>query len=218
MAVSKPLLDIGPVLVYYEFLIYLWRAKMKRLSHLTVLMLASLLASLTLACNLCGLSLPGGDSPPKHFENDEFSFDYPGDWQTFSEMWSTWGPSHDKTLDAEELVGMALSGYSRSFRLERKDLPPDSTLKEVYEQSYQNSWIREYVEENTISEGTTTVDGVTAYEKVYKRPHGEPWYTMREIWLEKDGRIYILSCWAYPNAFDEAQEDFNLIIESFHVK
>ena len=209
------------VLGYYEFLIYGWRVKMKRLSGVTILLLASLLATLTLAFSLCGLPGlfgRGDESTSKHFENDEFSFDYPGDWQTFSEMWSTWGPSHDKTLDAEELVGMALSGYSRSFRLERKDLSPDSTLKEVYEQSYQNSWIREYVEENTISEGTTTVDGVTAYEKVYKRPHGEPWYTMREIWLEKDGRSYILSCWAYPNAFDEAQEDFNLIIESFHVK
>ncbi len=91
-------------------------------------------------------------------------------------------------------------------------------MKEVYEQSYQNSWIREYVEENTISEGTTTVDGVTAYEKGYKRPHGEPWYQMRDVWLEKDGEDYILSCWAIPDDFDEAQEDFNLIIESFHVK
>ncbi len=189
--------------------------KTKRLWAVTILGLALLLASLTLACSLLDLR---GQSTPKHFENDELSFDYPGDWQTFSEMWSTWEPSHDEALDAEESVGVAISGFSWSVRIASKELPPDTALKDVYEQTYKRSWISEYAKSHTISEGTTTVDGVTAYEKVYKRPHGEPWYQMRDVWLEKDGAVYILSCWALPDSFDEAQEEFKLIIESFHVK
>jgi len=186
---------------------------MNRLSVANIFVWASLLVSLTLAC-----SLLGGGATPKHFENDEISFDYPGGWRTFSEVWSTWEPQRDPSLDAEEIVGVVASGFSRSVRIERRELPSGSSLKDVYEQTYQNTWISEYATSHAISEGTITVDGVTAYEKVYQRPHGEPWYQMREVWLEKGGRVYILSCWAKPGQFDEAQEEFNLIIESFHVK
>lgn len=192
--------------------------KSKSLSFVSILGLTSLIASLTLACSLSGLFGLEGDSTPKHFENDEISFDYQGGWRTFAELWPSYEPSHDVTLDAEELVGVAVSGFSRSVRIERKELPLGATLKDVYEQTYKSSWISEYVKSYTISEETTTVDGVTALEKVYKRPHGEPWYQMREVWLEKDGTVYILSCWALPDNFDEAQEEFRLIIGSFHVK
>lgn len=181
------------------------------------------LVSMGLLASFCiclGLFMLWGTNQPaiRHFENDDFSFDYPGGWRTFSEIWSSYEPGYDEALDANELTGVALPGLSRSVRIESREVPPGSSLKEVYEQTYQGTWIREYVKSNTVSEGTITVDGVKAYEKVYKRPHGEPWYQMRDVWLEKGGRIYILSCWATPNSFDEAQEDFNLIIDSFHVK
>ena len=154
----------------------------------------------------------------KHFENDKLSFDYPRDWGTLSEIWPEHEPGHDEALNADEVAGVALPRSSMSVRVYSRKLPPGSSLKSVYEETYENTWISQYVKSHTISEGTITVDGVTAYERVYKRPHGEPWYQIRDVWLEKGGRIYILSCWATPDSFDEAQHEFNLIINSFHVK
>jgi hypothetical protein len=102
--------------------------------------------------------------------------------------------------------------YTTSVSVERKEMPAGSSLQDVFEQAYQN--IDQAV---AISEGTAVVDGVTAYEKVYKLPHGEPWFQIRDLWLEKGSTIYIISCWALPDHFDEAQVDFDTIVNSFHV-
>jgi hypothetical protein len=150
----------------------------------------------------------------KHFENDKVSFDYPSDWGTLSEIW----PGHDEALNADEVAGVGLPRSSVSVRVYSRELPTGSDLKSVYDQTYENTWISQYVKSYTISERTITVDGVTAYERVYKRPHGEPWYQIMDVWLEKEGRIYVLSCWATPDSFYEAEDEFNLIISSFHVK
>lgn len=154
----------------------------------------------------------------KHFENDKVSFDYPRDWRTLSEISPGYEPGRDEALNADEVAWVALPGSATSVRIYSRELPPASSLKSVCEETYKTTWISQYVKSHTISEGTITVDGVTAYERVYQRPHGEPWYQIRDVWLEKGGRIYILSCWATPGSFDEAQDEFNLIISSFHVK
>jgi hypothetical protein len=162
----------------------------------------------------------GSNDQTNHFENDEISFDYPGDWQTLSWFWPEYQPGHNEYLDADQLIGVAdpasstpWEKYTTSVSVERKEMPAGSSLQDVFEQAYQN--IDQAV---AISEGTAVVDGVTAYERVYKLPHGEPWFQIRDLWLEQGGTIYIISCWALPSHFDEAQADFDIITASFHVK
>jgi hypothetical protein len=53
---------------------------------------------------------------------------------------------------------------------------------------------------------------------MYRKPHGEPWYQVREVWLQKNGKIYVISCWAFPSSFEANQPAFNLIVDSFRVK
>lgn len=85
-----------------------------------------------------------------------------------------------------------------------------SNLKELVDWTYENkSWV-------AISENTTTIEGTTVYERIYKRPHGGPWYQIKDVWLEKNGCVaYIISCWALPANFTKSEHDFEVIINSF---
>lgn len=162
------------------------------------------------------------------FHNNAISFNYPAQWVTFSEFWpSTFGfeynYSFDEDLNATEMVGVLNpdSGtYNEKFSTSVmiKTRPSAGDLKSVFEATYAllaqqyNATYRE------VSERTLTLDGVTAYEKVYQLPHGEPYYQIREIWLEKNHEIYIISCKSFISNYNESQTDFNLIINSFHVE
>ena len=159
-------------------------------------------------CPLCGfLGLGDYSSVPKHWESEEFSFDYPGDWRTLSEIW---GQEADIGV-ADPGTATPWEKYLTSVRIEEQVLPPGSTLQEVLEQTDPQA-------EGEISERTTTVDGAVAYERVYEKFHGEPLRKIREVWLEKGGTVYIIHCWSTPGHYDEAQADFDLIVGSFRVK
>ena len=165
----------------------------------------------------------------KHFDHSEFSFDYPGTWQTFDEFWPPayghpYKARHDPALDAEQLTGVLVPAspfmqpkklvYWTSVRIESKVLPAGDSLQEVYERTYS----RGYPLSDLISDRTLTVNGIAALEKMYRKPHGEPWYQVREVWLQNNGKIYIISCWAFPASFEARQPAFNLIVDSFRVK
>jgi hypothetical protein len=180
-------------------------------SHRVMMTVALVLTLLTAGCSicpLCGILTLGDDSTvPRHLANDEFSFDYPGDWRTLSEIWGQ-----------EAGIGVADPGtatpwekYLTSVTIEDQALLPGSTLERVFAGTDPQA-------ERVISEGTTTVDGAVAYERVYEKFHGEPLRKIREVWLEQGGTIYIIRCWSTPGHFDEAQADFDLIVGSFHVK
>lgn len=161
-------------------------------------------------------------SSNKHFSAAGISFDYPGSWKSISEIFPTYKPGHDNDLDAEQLgcvVDAASSTrfekFTTSVKIEKKEMPSGSNIKDVFDQTYRNYANKSLV---AMSEKTYTTGGSIAYEKVYKRPHGEPWYQIRDVWLEKNGTIYIISCSAFPQSFARAQEDFDEIISSFKIK
>lgn len=59
-------------------------------------------------------------------------------------------------------------------------------------------------------------DGISGLEAAYRRPWGEPWWRFRDVWFEKDGTSYLLSCMNSPNTFDQRAEIFDAILASFH--
>ena len=179
-----------------------------RKAVLTVVLVLALFSAACSLCPLCGvLGLGDGPGPDKHWENEEFSFDYPRGWRTLSEIW---GQQADVGV-ADPGTATPWERYLTSVRIEKQALPQGSTLEEVLEQTDPQA-------EGEISQGTSTVDGVVAYERIYEKFHGEPLRKIREVWLEKGGTIYIIHCWSTPEHFEEAQADFDLIIGSFHVK
>ncbi len=97
------------------------------------------------------------------------------------------------------------------FAVASAPLPEGLSLEDVYRQTY-DPLIDEL---RDVSEGTTIVDGLSGFEINYQRPWGEPWWRFRDLWLEKDGVIYVLSFHAPPGAFDDHQEEFTEILDSF---
>ena len=171
-------------------------------------------------------------SNTKSFENNEISFSYPSSWVSFSDFWPSnfgflYNPSLDQKLNATVITGVLdpksntpVEKYTTSVDIETKNT--SGTLKDAFDGTYsslsQSSKASGSSLFQEISERILTVDGVTAYEKVYKIPHGEPYYQIRDVWLDKNGKIYIISCRAFPNNFNQSQNNFDLIINSFHVK
>jgi len=174
--------------------------------------IAVVLATLTtVACGACPLLgvLGLGDDPSatKQWEDEDFSFDYPGDWRTLAEIW---GQGADIGV-ADPGTATPWERYLTSVRIEERVLPPGATVEEVFNAADPQA-------ERVVSEGVTTVNGRVAYERVYEKYHGEPLRKIREVWLEEGGAIYVIHCWSTPGHFDEAQTDFDLIIGSFRVK
>jgi PsbP-like protein len=174
----------------------------------------------------------GNQSNTKNFQNNEISFNYPSTWVSFSDFWPSnfgfsYNLSEDQNLNTTEITGVLdpksntpLEKYTTSVKIEEKN--SSGNLKEDFDATY-SSLSKSSRASGTslfheISEGSLTVDGVTAYEKVYKIPHGEPYYQIKDVWLDKNGKIYIISCRAFPNNFNQSQNDFNTIINSFQVK
>lgn len=52
----------------------------------------------------------------------------------------------------------------------------------------------------------------------YDRPWGEPWWKFHDIWLEKDGVVYVLTFQSYPNTYETHAPTFDSIMDSFTFK
>lgn len=179
------------------------------------------LACLALALTACTPKVTPSAEETGHFENDLFAFDYPSGWRTLDDIWGGgYSPGSENELGAQEISGVAdpasrtrWERYSVYCEVSIRELPAGRTLEEVYREVYQSVPIQQ-----EISQTTLTVDGLTAYEYTYTQFWGEPLWQRRDVWLEKNGTIYILTCKAFPDSFEERQADFDLIVNSFHIK
>lgn len=146
----------------------------------------------------------------QHYQVKEVSFDYPYSWKV--------GIIHD-------LPG-AMVGISESSQVDvkiyRYDIPTGSNLKEVYEKSITNhsETLNEYCYQQ-VSNRTLIVDGRKAYEIVYQLGCNstQTRQRIREVWLEKNGYIYIITCTVIPpEDYPSKNIAFDQIINSFHVQ
>ncbi|MBI5679906.1 MAG: toll/interleukin-1 receptor domain-containing protein [Methanobacterium sp.] len=70
----------------------------------------------------------------------------------------------------------------------------------------------------SVSDSNLTVDGENALQKVYEITIDGQRYKKREVWLEKNGKLYLLKFTAPIETYDKHQPDLDTIINSFHVK
>lgn len=146
----------------------------------------------------------------KHYDAEGISFNYPSNWEAY--------PIYD-------LPG-ALVGLSESHQVEviiyKKNISNNSSLETVYNQSLTNhTRVLEKYCYQQISSRNITVDGVPAIETVYQIGcnNTQTRKKIREVWLEKNGHIYIIACTAIPpEIYPEKSKGFDMIINSFHVK
>ena len=165
-----------------------------------------------LACNL----IP---TQPRTFENERISFTIPAGWQTMEEVWDR-PATRDRDyygLGLQELVMIQYppeQGQGKAFfAVASSPLAEGEQLEARFTQAYQNA----IPEIEDVIQGTFELGGLTGFEITYRRPWGEPWWNFRDIWLEQDGMIYVLSFHASPNAFETYSETLDGILESFQV-
>lgn len=193
------------------------------------LVIASLLLITSLACRYL---IPNWDKPPTVisppfespllFENEKFSFVIPANWQTMEELW---GQSQQTDRDYYALgvaeIIMITSAreqadgpYSAYFAVASSPLAGGTDLETRFHQTY-DPLIPELRE---VSQQKFNSGALSGFEITYQRPWGEPWWQFRDIWVEKDAVIYVLSFHGSPNDFETYKDDFELILQSFNFK
>ncbi len=171
---------------------------------------------------LMGLTPPPPEKAIKTipYQGDGFSFNYPADWVTFDRIWENKPYQHDPYLDADELWGAAdlstktpWEKYTTSVRVLKKKYEFAGSFRDEFERVYAK--MPSPVEWKF--EREITVNGRTALEKGYKRPHGEPWYEICDIWIDTAPCIFIISYRAIPSQYRKGFMAFQLLYKSFSI-
>jgi hypothetical protein len=157
---------------------------------------------------------PGGAAGTARLDHTEFTFDYPADWLNRADRYPSY-VGHYPEFDTDELA--LVSGAPASFWVGRRDLPSGTTLEELFRQLYDGMKDKGLILK-AISEETRPVDGQEALGITYEQFWGEPLVRQRDLWLEKEGRAYVLSCRAHPGDFEEAIALCDGIVATFHLK
>lgn len=194
-----------------------------------ILIVASLLLFASLSCRWL---LPNWEEPPTIipppfespllFENEQFSFTIPAGWQTMEELW---GEQHvaEKNyygLGLEELMMItnarvqADGTYSTYFAVASSPLAGGTDLETRFHQTY-DPLIPDLRDVSQQEFDSGTLSGL---EITYQRPWGEPWWQFRDIWMERNAVIYVLSFHGSQNDFETYKDDFDLILQSFNFK
>lgn len=146
----------------------------------------------------------------KHYDDHGISFNYPANWQA-GDIYDLPGAVVDVSKNSQINV-----------KIYKKNITADSDLENIFNQSLTNltSSSSKYCYQQ-ISSNRITVDGQPAIENIYQLGCNstQTRQKIREVWLEKNGYIYIISCTAIPPEINcETNSDFDMIINSFHIK
>jgi hypothetical protein len=159
-----------------------------------------------LACSL----VPSGRDEPKHYDNGVIAFDYPPDW-TVSIFEA---PRSDPIMGADEILQINLEKSSAAMHILRRRSNPGESLQDLAEGTYAG-WDGLQVPWEPESGASLQVNDNLTYEKIYRRPWGEPWNRFRDVWFQAGDQIYILSCTATQSNFENYQDECDLIVRSF---
>ena len=95
--------------------------------------------------------------------------------------------------------------------------PLDGDLETRFTQTYENIELWNTptmdVKSQPFEEGT-----LSGLEIFYMHPYGEGFYEFHDIWLEKDGVVYVLSFSTKKNEFENYTVVFDQILDSFRFK
>jgi hypothetical protein len=180
-----------------------------------MLMLAILLLP-TPACTSITPFFPTSTAETLHFENDVVSFDYPAGTRIFAAGDPGFTPYPvGIPLGGDLAAGLAHPGWisrgtgllNSSIGVFRHRLPPGSSLEQVMQKAYESVYLGNAVDDKS---GPVTIAGLPGIQRSYRIASGPLWYTLRDIWIEKDESILRLSLWE-----ESYQEDFQTLAELF---
>jgi hypothetical protein len=171
--------------------------KVKRLRALACLGVLILGAALIIGCAGGVVEAP----PTSHFEAGGVSFDYPSTWDTLT------------SDDPARIAYFSEVETGTVVQVMKNDMPADFTLK-----TYHNNMTIQLMEGQPIWGKSLTVAGVIAYETGFNTSIDNQDWQMRLVSFEKGGKVYDIAFATVPASFDEANEDFDTVINSFEVQ
>jgi hypothetical protein len=160
------------------------------------------------------------------FTTDAFSIDYPAGWSAGPCPGSSMLVGHDRDLGAEAQACLSTAGGA-SCVVFFKDARDSTDLAAAYDKIY-----RDGIENRAWridNEQTISVSGRPAREIVFMKPHGEPYYAMRDVWVPVADGAYIVTCLTYASSYRTVNGQqvsleelyapvFDGVIQSFHIK
>ena len=179
--------------------------------RMTVLILVFL--ALTLSCSLT-------PAKARTSENEYFSINAPAGWEIREDVFgeSTVVDQGFKGLGVQGVVFLQYpsgKGNGKAFfvvalapQVEGEDL--ESRFTRVYQSTTP--------EIKDASQTSFEKGQLAGYEITYRRPWGEPWWEFRDVWLEHNGMVYVLSFYAAPGSLDKYSGEYQQILDSFQFK
>lgn len=145
------------------------------------------------------------------YENDVFSFSIPEGWGLTQSQGYHYDLNTEKNItihndsDAKKSVAF--------FTISSAPMAEGETLQSLFDGAYQKG---PDIENAVITPFER--DTLSGIDITYNRPWGEPRWIFHDIWLEKDGVVYVLTFQSYPNTYETHALTFDVIMESFSFK
>jgi hypothetical protein len=162
------------------------------------------------------------------YDHDVLSFRYPKGMIVLKPGYTPLVCFPDITLGGERLMGLGEPRFLvndifyRSIQITRRGMPAGSNLEAVMLDVYEQAKAKFPQEPSTLmSTGVVSVTGQTGFQWAYRVTAGEPAYELRDVWLERDGQIYIISIWTEytnPDDFLEFQSGAQALLDSLVIK
>lgn len=100
--------------------------------------------------------------------------------------------------------------------IQKTALPTGQTLESTYDATYKDT--TQDPSYQLVSKRNLTIDGQTAIENIHKINVNGVQKVEKDVWIEKNGTIYVIICSALTNDFNRQQSYFNVIINSFKIQ
>jgi len=173
-----------------------------------------LLALLCLVVSVSGCVSSGNETnnTTSHYSQNGISFDYPGTWNTANAVSNN---SLAAVGDPNSVDNT--TGEPQTFVLIQKSNATSSDLQTAYNANYASLFTNTSYQR--VSEGNITVNGATALENVYTvNSTSGTAMQMQAVWLKENSDIYVILCGATQSDFNNQQDNFNMVINSFKVQ
>lgn len=121
------------------------------------------------------------------YEGDEFTFSAPFGFKT--KHYET--PQVNPNNDPKSLI-FSQNGHLY-FQVSRQNIPEGSDLDKVFEE-FKTQSIERSSNYQFISQKSISINDRTAIEYIYREFSGEPYWQLREVWMENNGWAYSLVC------------------------
>ncbi|GAP20966.1 hypothetical protein [Leptolinea tardivitalis] len=159
----------------------------------------------------------------RKFEAEGITLKYPDSWKTVDQVSGRpLQTVENKEFHARLLIKMTNAipssfgeKYTAWCDLMEKGFSPNTTTQEAMKDAYT---ILDNYPDSVLSEQPISIAGRNAIEKIYRRPRGEPWYQVRDVWIEDTNRWIILSCYSSPGKFESNNVLFETILNNLEIK